>query len=72
MNIKYNIKCNSCGRFVKYLDIEQGKCLSEFIPDSDVSYEEYLIRCSACSIKHGKPLTKQNFYRVYNNLKATM
>lgn len=57
----YNIKCDTCGRFISQQDLKQGGGGSSlFVPSSDVSYEELSYRCKNCTIKHSKPLAMQN------------
>lgn len=57
-NIKYDIRCDVCGKFIKSRDINEGKASMLFIPDSDVSTEEIIFRCSKDTQKHGKPIFK--------------
>ena len=59
--IKYDVKCDNCGRFIKYEDIGSGNATLMFIPDSDVSHEEIKFRCPKCTIKLGKPISNQPF-----------
>lgn len=60
-NFKYDVRCNCCGKFIKYDDISTGLASMVFIPDSDVSYEELLFHCRICTKTHGKPTTTQQF-----------
>jgi hypothetical protein len=40
-------KCDVCGRFIPYRDIEAGKAVHRMItPDSDVSYESFETLCA--------------------------
>lgn len=63
--IKYDIRCDPCGKFIKFDDILESKATSIFIPDSHVSYEEINYRCFKCTVKHGKPISTQTF--IYGN-----
>ena len=39
-------KCDVCGRFISYADIESGKAVRQLVtPDSDFSVEEYETLC---------------------------
>ena len=40
-------KCDVCGRFIPYSDIENGTAVHRMItPDSDVSYESFETLCA--------------------------
>jgi CRISPR/Cas system-associated protein Cas10 (large subunit of type III CRISPR-Cas system) len=48
-------RCEVCGRFISYDDIEDDKAIHRMItPDSDMSCEEFETLCS----KHYKPMSK--------------
>lgn len=64
VKIKYDVKCDCCGRFIKYDDISEGKASVLFIPDSDVSFEEIIFRCQKDVIKFGKPVSMQSFVNL--------
>ena len=50
-----SIKCDRCGRFISYKELEQGGGSSQcFIPDSEISYEEDGYRCKKCTNLYGK------------------
>lgn len=52
--MKYDIKCDCCGRFISYKQLElDGGASSAFVPDSDVSYEENIFRCKSCTETKG-------------------
>ncbi len=55
---KYDIKCDSCGKFIAYQEFQEGAS-QLFIPDSAVSTEELVYRCKKCTEKHGKPVSYQ-------------
>lgn len=54
--MKYDIRCDRCGRFFPYL--MQGSS-QLFVPSSDVSNEECYYRCYRCTSKHGIPTANQ-------------
>jgi hypothetical protein len=59
--LRYWNKCDTCGRFIAYREMEQGGGASwKFVPDSHVSYEESAWRCKACTEKDGAPIPRQN------------
>ena len=44
------LKCDVCGRFISYQDLEDGKAKHVMItPDSDVSYESFETLCGKCN-----------------------
>ena len=46
MNAEVNPKCQVCGRFISFDDIESGKARHIMVtPDSHVSYEEWETLC---------------------------
>lgn len=59
--MKYDIKCDCCGRFISFDEFTISKGVALFIPDSDVSFEEMYHRCGKCVEKHGKPQSIQQF-----------
>lgn len=64
MKNKYDVKCDVCGKFIKYDDISEGKASVLFIPDSDVSIEEIIFRCQKDVEKYGKPISNQSFVNL--------
>jgi hypothetical protein len=46
---RYPIKCNYCGKFIKYSDIENGDAKFIFVPDSEVSSEVIEHICKNCN-----------------------
>ena len=43
------MKCDYCGKFVSYKDIEDGKVVSQMVtPDSYFTKEEYETICKSC------------------------
>jgi len=54
--MKYDIKCDCCGKFIAWNKI--GSQL--FVPESDVSYEELRYRCKECTDQNGHPLPFQH------------
>ena len=45
-------KCDACGRFISYDDIDSGRAVNKMItPDSDYSAEEWEILCKRCKDK---------------------
>jgi hypothetical protein len=50
-------KCDICGRFFNSKKAGTSWC---FVPDSDVSTEENVVRCKPCTDKYGKPLPYQS------------
>lgn len=54
--MKYDIRCDKCGRFFPYLMMGSSQL---FVPSSDVSYEECYYRCLKCTNKHGAPKSNQ-------------
>ena len=46
------IKCDFCGCFISYKDLDEGKAISHMIiPDSYLTKEEYETICSKCRNK---------------------
>ena len=46
------LKCEACGRFVSYNDIESGAATHKMVyPDSALSAESYETLCPPCKIK---------------------
>lgn len=60
--MKYSIKCDTCGKFISYVDIINGRVRELFTPDSDVSREEHYYRCLPCVEIHGAPQSVQQFH----------
>lgn len=60
------LKCDSCGRFISWKDLGDRKATEMFIPDSEVSTEEYSHHCPSCTAKYGVPKSyqfpKYNYY----------
>ena len=49
-NNKWDIKCDNCGKFISSKELSKDGGASQcFIPDSDVSYEEFRFRCKKCT-----------------------
>jgi hypothetical protein len=48
-------QCDKCGKFAK---MEPGAS-QLWVPDSDVSYEEFGFRCKECTRLYGKPHASQ-------------
>lgn len=45
------IRCDICGRFVAYADLEAGTArITEVTPDSEYTREEWLTECSRCHL----------------------
>ena len=43
------IKCDTCGKFISYKDIELGKAYNVLVyPDSDMTMETYSSECRKC------------------------
>ncbi len=43
------IKCDRCGRFIRYADLDSGEATIKFVtPDSFFTKEEYWHLCKAC------------------------
>lgn len=54
MNNKWDIQCDSCGRFILGSELDKGGGASSvFIPDSEVSQEENRFRCKKCTEEKG-------------------
>ena len=50
--IERTLKCEVCGRFVSYADIESGGAQHKMVlPDSALSIESYETLCPQCKIK---------------------
>jgi len=59
--LDYPFKCCSCGKFIKYSEMEKNGGASWcFVPMSDVSYEEDKRQCRKCTEKHGAPIPMQS------------
>jgi len=44
------IKCDYCGRFIKYADLVDNTAFNIMItPESDISFEEYKSICKSCT-----------------------
>lgn len=57
-NTKLNrMRCDGCGRFMKYQEKGTSICT---IPASDITFEEIVDYCKACTKKYGAPLPKQS------------
>ena len=50
--MSYDIKCESCGKFISYQDLDTGKAKSMHIPDTHFTVEGVEFICSKC--KEGK------------------
>ena len=62
---KNPIKCESCGKFIPYLQLEKGGGASvNFIPDTEITQEETLFRCKDCTEKHGIIESRQSWVMV--------
>ena len=51
------IRCNVCGKFISYSDIENGKVYSKFTPDTQFTIEKtewFHIKCNAYYNYKGK------------------
>ena len=59
MVMKYDIKCDLCGKFISQTELSGPKSSYLFVPYSDVSYEEESYRCCICTSMHGKPVSVQ-------------
>ena len=47
-----NIKCDICGKFISYKDIENEKAVNRLdTPDSYFSFEKYESKCKNCRKK---------------------
>lgn len=46
--MKYDIKCNWCGKFISRKSIEEKKAYFHFRPDSVVGPEENYWECEKC------------------------
>ena len=42
-------KCESCGEFISYQDLEEGKAKSTYTPDSHFTVEGVEFICSRCN-----------------------
>ena len=51
------VYCDGCGKFMKYM--EKGSSWA-YVPDSDISYEELVDYCVACTNKYGRPIPMQS------------
>lgn len=59
--MKYYIKCDSCGRFVSFKELQKsGGASWVFVPYTDISMEENIIRCKVCTELYGKPFSRQS------------
>jgi hypothetical protein len=48
------LKCDECGRFISYDDIESGDARSELLtPDSEFTLETYTTLCKKCNLGEG-------------------
>ena len=57
---RYDIRCDCCGRFIKYEELCRGGGGSScFVPDSEYSYEETTFRCKKCTDKEGMINSRQ-------------
>ena len=55
------LRCDGCGRYVAYKEVEPGGGASEcYVPDSHFGPEETLVHCKRCTDTHGMPLPKQS------------
>lgn len=57
--MKYDIKCDCCGKFISQTELSDPKSSYLFVPDSDVSYEEQRYRCVMCTSVYGEPVSSQ-------------
>jgi hypothetical protein len=49
---KNGIKCDLCGRFISYKDLQNDEAYNIMItPDSDISFEEFEACCKSCNKK---------------------
>ena len=47
------IKCDFCGKFIKFQDIVDGLSYNRMItPESDISYETFESSCRRCVIRY--------------------
>ncbi len=52
LTLERTLKCEVCGRFVSYADIESGAATHKMVlPDSDLSIESYETLCPKCKAK---------------------
>ena len=42
------IQCSECGRFISYSDMDGGKAVFEYVPETDYSEEQCLWTCYRC------------------------
>ncbi|HXK00727.1 MAG TPA: hypothetical protein VNF93_02435 [Buchnera sp. (in: enterobacteria)] len=52
---KNPIKCEECGKFIKYDDLYNGAAIHKLKSyDTEYTYETYLSLCKKCNIKENK------------------
>ena len=51
------MRCDSCGKFMKWQSKGSSWC---FVPSSDISYEENKEWCVECTRKYGLPIPTQS------------
>jgi hypothetical protein len=44
------IRCDGCGRFISYDDLEIGNAKINYISDSSFSYEQFEYLCKNCNL----------------------
>ena len=56
----YKIKCDVCGRFVGYAELDSGEATHRMVtPDSDLSFETFETICRRCKVKYDIKLPKE-------------
>ena len=46
---KTHFRCDGCGKFIAYADIENGDAVRNFIPDTEYSSEQTEYLCKKCN-----------------------